>query len=139
MPEYRFSTSVNVRYSDLDAQGHVNNARFFTYMEEARYYYARALGLWTDLDDFAAIGQIVAEAACTYLRPVQLGQPVDVAVRTARVGNKSMEMTYQLSVAGQTVATGRTVQVAYDYAAQQSIPVPQAWRDAIQAFEDEAA
>jgi acyl-CoA thioester hydrolase len=139
MDEYRFTTPITVRYSDLDAQGHVNNARYFTFMEEARVYYARALGLWTDLENFTSIGQIVAEATCTYLRPVQLGQPVEVAVRTSRIGHKSLEMTYQLSVAGEPVATGRTVQVAYDYAARQSIPVPQAWRDAIAAFEDTIA
>ena len=139
MSEFRFTTPLPVRYADIDAQGHVNNARYFTFMEEARVHYARALGLWTDLENFDAIGQIVAEAACTYLRPVQLGQTVDVAVRTTRIGHKSLEMTYRLSVAGETVATGRTVQVAYDYAARQSIPVPQAWRDAIAAYEGVAA
>lgn len=135
---FRFSTPITVRYSDLDAQGHMNHARFFSFMEEARFNYVRALGLWTDVDDFNAVSQILAEATCTYLRPVKLGQTVDVAVRTTRLGNKSLEMAYQLSVAGETVATGRTVQVAYDYPAGHSMPIPPAWREAIAAFEGEA-
>lgn len=135
---FRFSTPITVRYSDLDAQGHMNHARFFSFMEEARFHYVRALGLWTDVDDFNAVSQILAEATCTYLRPVKLGQTVDVAVRTTRLGNKSLEMAYQLSVAGETVATGRTVQVAYDYPAGHSMPIPPAWREAIAAFEGEA-
>src|SRR5262249_45491397 len=78
---FKFSTPIGVRYSDLDAQGHLNHARYFTFMEEARFRYVQALGLWRDLHDFNAVGQIVAEAGCTYLRPVFLGQTVDVAVR----------------------------------------------------------
>ena len=135
---FRFSTPITVRYSDLDAQGHMNHARYLSFMEEARVHYARALGLWTDLDDFATMGQIVAEASCTYLRPVKLGQTVDVALRTTRIGNKSLEMAYQLSVAGEVVATARTVQVAFDYQAQRSVPVPAAWRAALAAYEGEA-
>lgn len=42
-----------------------------------------------------------------------------------------------MSVGADVVALGRTVQVAYDYAAQTSIPVPQEWRDKISAFEGE--
>ncbi len=138
MPEFRFSTPIVVRYSDIDAQGHMNHARYFSFMEEARFRYAQTLGLWTDVNDFNAVGQIVAEATCTYLRPVLLGQTVDVALRTSRLGNKSLEMAYRLTVEGQAVATGRTVQVAYDYATHQSIPVPLAWRQAVAAFEGEA-
>jgi acyl-CoA thioester hydrolase len=138
MPEFRFSTPIQVRYSDIDAQGHMNHARYLSFMEEARFHYVRALGLWTDVNDFDALGQIVAEASCTYLRPVQIGQTVDVAVRTSRLGNKSLEMAYRLTVEGVAVATGRTVQVAYDYTAHQSIPIPPAWRAAIAAFEGEA-
>ena len=135
MPVFKFTTPVTVRYGDLDAQGHLNHARYFTYMEEARFQYIRVLGLWTDLHDFNAVGQIVAEAACSYKAPVFLGQTVDVAVRIARLGNKSLEMDYLLTVGGQEVARGRTVQVAYDYAAGCSIPIPDAWRQVIAAFE----
>ena len=135
MPTYNFTTPVVVRYGDLDAQGHLNHARYFTFMEEARFRYIQALGLWTDTHDFNAVGQIVAEAACSYKQPVFLGQTVDVAVRISRLGNKSLEMDYLLTVAGQEVAHGRTVQVAYDYAASRSTPIPAAWRQAVTAFE----
>lgn len=127
-----------VRYADIDAQGHVNHARYFTFMEEARMRYVQALGLGTDSSDFNAVGQIVAEATCAYLQPVFLGQTVDVAVRVARLGTKSLDLDYQLSVAGQVVARGRTVQVAYDYAVRRSIPIPDAWRPAIAVFENPA-
>ena len=81
MTTFRFSVPIVVRYSDLDAQGHLNQARYFSFMEEARFKYLMAVGLWTDTRDFNAVGQIVAEAACSYRRPVFIGQTVDVAVR----------------------------------------------------------
>ncbi|MBM4423551.1 MAG: acyl-CoA thioesterase [Chloroflexi bacterium] len=137
MTDFRFSTPLEVRYSDLDAQGHLNHAKYFSFMEQARFKYILALGLWSDTDDFNAVGQIVAEAACAYKRPVMLGQVVEVGVRVSRVGNKSMIMEYEMRVEGEEVAAGRTVQVAYDYSAGQSIPIPPEWRTKIEAFEGE--
>ena len=135
MPDFKFTTPVAVRYGDIDAQGHVNNACYFTYMEEGRLRYWQALGLWVAGQEANAISQIVADAACTYQQPVLLGQTVDVAVRVARLGTKSLHLEYRLSVASLPVALGRTVQVAYDYAARRSVAIPPAWRQAITAFE----
>jgi acyl-CoA thioester hydrolase len=137
MPEFRFSCPLAVRYADLDAQGHVNNAAYFTYMEQARFEYWVALGLWRPGEDFLSVGTILAEATCTYKRPVLLGQIVDVAVRTAKIGTKSAILEYRLSVAGQEVAAGRTVQVAYDYRAGASVPISDEWRQKVLAFEGE--
>ena len=122
MPDFKFTTPVAVRYGDIDAQGHVNNACYFTYMEEGRLRYWQALGLWREGPARDGISQIVAEAACTYQEPIFLGQTVDVAVRVARLGTKSLHVDYRLTVLGQPVAAGRTVQVAYDYSARPSLP-----------------
>src|SRR5919108_2177219 len=97
---FRFACPITVRYGDLDAQGHMNHARYFTFMEEARFQYVRHLGLWTDVTDFNAVRQIVAEAACTYRRPVMLGQTVDVAGGGPRLGNKNLERADRLGVGG---------------------------------------
>jgi len=132
---FKFSTAVAVRFGDIDVQGHVNSVCYFTYMEEGRVAYWRALGLWAASPDVTPIRQIVAEASCTYQAPVFLGQTVDVAVRAARLGTKSLHVEYRLSVGEKLVALGRTVQVAYDYAARRSVPIPPAWREAIIAFE----
>ena len=136
MPEFRFYHPVEVRYADIDAQRHVNNVAFFAYMESARARYLQHLGLW-DGKDFLKIGIIVAEAACTYKAAIGYGQPLRVGVRTVRLGNKSLELHYIIEDAdtGQEMATGRTIQVAYDYHASQTILVPETWRRAIATFE----
>jgi acyl-CoA thioester hydrolase len=136
MTTFRFSCPIKVRYADLDAQGHVNNAAYFSYMEQARFEYMQALGVWRPGDDFLSLGTILAEAGCTYKKPIQIGQTVEVGVRITRLGNKSYDTEYRLTVNGEEVATGRSVQVAYDYRTQRSVRIPDEWREKIRALEN---
>ncbi|HLC06107.1 MAG TPA: thioesterase family protein [Anaerolineales bacterium] len=94
------------------------------------------LGLW-DGQDFQAIGIILAETGCTYKAPILLNQRLRVGVRTSQIGTKSIEFSYSIEDAesGQVMATGRTVQVTYDYKRGVSIRVPEDWRRMVQAFE----
>jgi len=136
MTNYRFYQPVEIRYGDIDAQRHVNNARYFTYLESARTNYVKNLGLW-DGSDFDAIGIILVETTCTFKAPISFGQHIKVGVRTVRLGNKSLEMqhTFQDIDSGQEMATARSVIVAYDYQKERSISIPKEWREAIETFE----
>jgi acyl-CoA thioester hydrolase len=140
MGAFRFFHPVEVRYGDIDPQRHVNNARFFTYMEQARVEYFQHLGLWNGRD-FDAVGFILAEQSCSYKAPILLGQPIEVGVRAVRLGEKSFELTYLIrdQETRQELATGRTILVAYDYRRSQSRPIPKAWKRTILAFEGMAA
>jgi len=135
MSTFNFSCPIEVRYADLDPQGHMNNAKFVSFMEHARFRYIERVGLWRVADGFEKLGQIVASVTCDYKQPVMLGQVVDIAVRIVRLGTKSLEFEYRLTVGGVEVALGRSVQVAYDYVAGNSIPVPAHWRELVSRFE----
>lgn len=136
MDTYHFYHPIEVRYGDIDAQRHVNNARFFTFMEQARVHYLMNLGLWS-AGDFDQIGIILAEQSCTYLAPISLQQSIEVGVRTQRIGEKSMEMAYSLRDAAnhKVHATGSSILVAYDYQSGRSIRVPETWREILETFE----
>jgi len=136
MADFRFFHLIEVRYADIDAQGHANHAVYFTYMEQARTLYIKHLGLW-DGSDFSTIGIILAEATCTYKAPIRFGQAIRVGVKTVRLGNRSLELNYSLqdSESGREMATGRTIQVTYDYPKGESIPIPEKWRRMVEAFE----
>ncbi len=137
MPDFNFYHPIEVRYGDLDPQAHLNNAKYLTYMEQARIHYVKHLGLW-DGGSFMDIGIILAKFEITFQAPVLFGQQVRVGMRTTRLGTKSMEMEYILedTKTGQALATGSSVQVAYDYRCGQSIPIPDSWRQAIKDFEN---
>jgi len=134
--EFRFYHPIEVRYGDLDPQGHLNNARYLTYMEQARIQYIKHLGLWKG-ESFLDVGVILADIHITFRAPVRFGQAVRVGVRVARLGGKSMEMVQVIedSESGQELATGTAVLVAYDYHSSRSIPIMDEWRQTISEFE----
>ncbi|HEY46309.1 MAG: hypothetical protein AMJ88_05435 [Anaerolineae bacterium SM23_ 63] len=136
MSEFRFYQPIEIRYADLDAQRHVNNACYLTYMEQARLKYFQSLDLW-DGADFDNIGVILVEQSCTYKTPIAYGQPIRVGVRVIRLGNKSLELAVSIRDrdTDQEMAAGRSVLVAYDYLVDKSQPIPERWREAIKAYE----
>ena len=137
MSRYRFYHPVEVRYGDLDPQGHVNNAKHLTYFEQARVAYMIELGLFTRDQSFMEIGVILADVHITYFEPVFFGQDIRVGVHAAKLGNKSMtwEQTILDADSGKELAKGEVVMVAYDYNTSKTIPIPQEWREKIIEFE----
>lgn len=137
MSEYHFYHPIEVRYGDLDPQGHVNNAKFLTYFEQARIEYWIQMGFFTKDQSFMEIGVIVADVHLTYLEPVYFGQNIKVGVRVVKLGNKSM--TWEQNVvdgdSGKELAKGELVIVTYDYKVGTTIPIPQEWREKITTFE----
>ena len=127
-----FSIEVQVRFRDLDAMRHVNNAVFFSYMELARtQYYLSAIGL-RDLED---IEFILAHASCDFKAPIPWGETVVVSVRPMRIGTSSFTLAYELrsKATGSMFAAGESVQVAYDYDAKKPKPIPSDLRKALAA------
>jgi acyl-CoA thioester hydrolase len=133
---FHCSLPVQVRFRDLDAFGHVNNAVYFTFMEMARVEYFRQIGLLKP-GEFPSPFFIIAEATCQYKAPIDMETPLVVQVRVSRLGHSSFDMEYRLlhEVSGAVLAVGRTVQVAFDYDAKRSVPLPDEWRAAIAQLE----
>lgn len=137
MTQFNFSHTVQVRYGDLDPQGHVNNAHFLSYFEQARINYMIHVGLFERGASFLDIGIILADAHVTYLSPVKHGYDVLIQVAITKLGTKSMTMEYLMieQSTGLKLSTCSTVLVIFDYHKHVSIPLPLAWREKITAFE----
>lgn len=132
---YKYSIPIEVRFADVDALGHVNNAVYFTYMEQARVRYLQHLGLMgADLKDSSII---VAKASCQFKSPLRFGEEVLVYARVSELRNSSFIMEYQLEskTDARTVALGRTIQVYYDYQSQRSVHIPDNYREKVALFE----
>ena len=141
MDSYRFIIPVEVRYGDLDPQGHLNNSRHLTFFEQARIEYWIHLGLFSRDQSFLDIGIILAEARVTYLAPIHFGQDVRVGTRISHIGNKSMTVDHVIfdGANDNKLATGAIILVAYDYRMGKSMPVPDEWREKIHQFEGTGA
>ncbi len=137
MGEYHFYHPIEVRYGDLDPQGHVNNATHLTYFEQARVAYFIKLGLFSKDQSFMDIGVILADIQITYLKPVYFGQEVKVGVRIEKLGGKSITITQNVVDISTEVelSRGKVVMVSYDYRKAKSIPIPEEWRKRISEFE----
>lgn len=137
MTDFHFYHLIEVRYGDLDPQGHVNNAKILSYMEQGRVFYLKQLNLWAG-GSFLDMGIILADVQLTFRKAIQFGDPVRVGVRISRLGNKSMTSEYRIEDARDEseFATGSSVLVAYDYHTNRSVPIPEEWRKAIVNYEN---
>jgi acyl-CoA thioester hydrolase len=112
---------VEVRYGDLDTQGHVNNVVYFTYFEQARVSFLHDLYAHASRLDGASAAQpdggplafVVADASCVYRRPIMVLAPVAVGVRVADLRRATLVLDYAVCDApsGRLYAAGRTTLV----------------------------
>jgi acyl-CoA thioester hydrolase len=123
---FDFVHRERVRFRDVDAMGHVNNAVLATYVEQARIEYLRGVGV---LDGPLFMGMILARLEIDFLAPVQPGGEVEIGVRASRSGNKSFQLEYELRQGGREIARASTVLVAYDYERDESMRLPDEWRE----------
>ena len=135
--------AVEVRLSDTDAMGHVNNARYLTYVEIARVaYYEHVTGNPLPIGTHGAEeGMILAEIRMTYRSTSFYGETLTVESRVERIGRTSFGMVHRITAPesrygpGRLVATADSTLVAYDYTDECPIPVPDEWRAAMEGFE----
>jgi acyl-CoA thioester hydrolase len=131
MTHYSFETEIDVRFRDLDAMGHVNNAVYATYMEEARTAYFAAV-----VDrKLSETPSVLANLELQFRQSVTLGEDLTVAVRVPELGESSIPMEYEMRVDGEVAATGEAVQVVLDPETEEPQAIPGEWREKIEAFE----
>jgi len=138
MSDFHFYHPVEVRYGDLDPQGHVNNAKHLTYFEQARVAYMIKLGLFSTDQSFMESGIILADVHITYREPIYFGQNIKVGVRAVKLGTKSMTWAQNILDVntGKELSKGEVVMVTYDYKEQKTINIPHEWREKIKKFEN---
>lgn len=135
--DFVFSIPIQVRFKDIDALGHVNNANHITYFEIVRTaYFKQVVG---GEIDWRRQGIILARTEIDYLCPVFADEEVRVFARVAAFGTSSFTMKYLIEKGTgdgtAAVANGVSVQVCYDYEAGRPVPVPHEWRERVAAFE----
>ena len=128
--------TVPVQWGDQDAFGHVNNTVYFRWFESARIAYADGIRL-SEGDAGKDVDPILAAISCQYLRQLTYPDTVHVGARISRIGRSSLTMEHCL-ISEQwraVAATGDSTLVAFDYAAQKSVPVPASVRARIEQLE----
>nr|WP_281368155.1 thioesterase family protein [Lysobacter spongiae] len=124
---------MSVRWNDLDAFNHVNNARYLTYLEEARLRWMMGLpGLGLDDD----VAPVVAAAHVNYRRPIEWPGDVDIELFVERMGTTSVSIGHRIVAArdpGVLYCDGHVVLVWIDRNTGRAAPLPAGVREACQA------
>ena len=121
-----FVHTETVRFRDLDALGHMNNAVYATFLESARIAYLSENGAHVT-------NVILARLEIDFRSPVELGDTVEIAVVPTRVGTKSFDLAYVMRAGDRVVAEAKSVLVAYDYEHARSVELPAEWRERLAA------
>lgn len=127
---YKTVVEVEVQFRDCDPLGHVNNAVYLTYLENARIAYCMGpLGM----TDWKEIQFIVARVEIDYRSPALPGERLLVGARVTRLGGASFDMEYELKSKkdGRVVSHAKTVQVCFDYKANKVMRIPERYREAV--------
>jgi len=132
--DHPFTTPVSVRFRDIDAFGHVNNAVHVSYIEEARVaYFEQVLDV-----DLGSVGTVVASLSVDYRQPIELDDELVVETTVPELGTTSLTLDHELRVDGEVAATATVVMVVYDYEEDAPRPIPESWRSTIADFEGHA-
>jgi acyl-CoA thioester hydrolase len=107
-----------VRWGDLDAFGHVNNATYLVYAQEARYAWSKMLEM------------VVARAEVDFVAPIYTGDfYLDIEIWVNKIGNSSFGLTYEMKNGDELVARVKTVQVTVTMETKKSRPINDAERE----------
>mgnify|MGYP001095692807 FL=1 len=127
-PRLLHAIRLQVRWGDMDALGHVNNAEYLRYFEQSRISWLDSLGFPTT---GKGTGPILAKVTVTYLKPIVYPSELEVRLYAKQVGNSSFTLASEIvngRDAAERFTEGEFVTVWVDYDASKSLPIPERLR-----------
>jgi acyl-CoA thioester hydrolase len=122
----RYQTKQYVRWGDLDAFGHVNNATYLVYAQEARYTWSKMIEM------------VVARAEVDFIAPIYTGDIfIDVEIWVNKIGNSSFGLTYEMKNGDEVLARIKTVQVTVSMETKKSRPLKDSEREFLTQYLEE--
>lgn len=138
--QFSFWHTIEVRWGDMDAMGHVNNAMYFTYLESARIALLRQFHLEGRAEG-RQFGPTLVSTTCDYKREVRYPATLDVGVRVGQLTQRSFTMEFVLFFHGtdDVAAVARSVNAWIDYAARKAIVLPEELRAVLETYQINAS
>ena len=121
---------IQVRLTDIDILGHVNNAIYLSYFEMTRIHYFNLLvgPNW----DWMENGVVLVHNEVQYIQPIFLADTPEIQMFCNKIGNKSFTLSYEVYVNNQLKTTGSSTLVGFNSNQQKSIEIPALMREALQ-------
>ncbi len=128
---FRHSVDIQIRFSDVDVLGHVNNTIYFTYYDTGKAQF------FSDILDqpieWRKVETVIANVDCCYVAPIFYGEKIAVYTRCETISDRSFRLMQVIAdkETGQVKSACETVMVAFDAVTQQCAPMPEYWRNAL--------
>jgi len=122
------TTPIQIRFSDIDGMGHVNNSVYWNYFDLGRMeYLQQALG-----DDFEARDEtvVLVHVEANYKIQTRLKDSIAVQTRVVGIGERSIKMQQEIvdTASGEVRVSSSSVLSGFSKRTQQSIPIKTEWR-----------
>jgi acyl-CoA thioester hydrolase len=119
----RFQSKQYVRWGDLDAFGHVNNATYLVFAQEARFAWSKMIEM------------VVARAEVDFLAPIYVGDIyLDIEIWVNKIGTSSFGVTYEMKNGDELVAVVKSVQVTVSMETKKSRPLNDTEREFLNKY-----
>ncbi len=127
--------TLPVLWGDMDALGHVNNVRYFRWMESVRIALFERIGLVSAAP--SSVGPILATASCDFVLPVHYPGAIRASTRVTKIGETSIGQSYEIrddATPDTLYARGTSVVVLYDYDAKKKVRIPDEMRRVLETL-----
>lgn len=132
----RYNGKAHVRWDDIDAFGHINNAKYLTYIQEARFDFTWLSRIRAGQKSYLT-DMVVARAEVDYIEPIyEAGFDAQVDIWVSRIGNSSFDLSYEIKSDKGLHARAKTVQVAVDMVTKKSRPLTDEEREFLTQYSE---
>lgn len=134
---FRHRQDLQIRFSDVDILGHVNNTVYLAFYDTGKAHYFRTVRntdfRWSDVET------VIANVNCAFMAPIVFGEAIEVLTRCEEIHEKSFKLLQILREkhSGEIKSMCETVMVGYDVKNKVSMPVSDQWRRAFEEYENQ--
>lgn len=132
LTDFPHTTSVQIRFNDIDILGHLNNTVYFSFFDTGKAYFFESI--IEGRMDWRHVESVIANIDCAYVSPIFFGDNIEVKTRCMGVSDKSFRIQQVIveKETGALKAAAETVMVSFDPATQKSKELPSRWREALE-------
>ena len=130
--EFKYHTDLQIRFSDVDVLGHVNNTVYLSYYDTGKAWFFSEIH--ERLIEWRKVETVIANIDCCFISPIFFGEEVEVYTRCESISEKSFKLLQVIALKGskEIKSACETVMVCFDPLSQNSIKMPDHWRMALE-------
>lgn len=132
LSEFQHSVDLQIRFSDVDVLGHVNNTVYLCFYDTGKAWFFSKIH--QRLIEWKKVETVIANVDCCFISPIFFGEEVAVYTRCLSISEHSFKLQQVIALknTGEVKSACETIMVCFDPLSQKSIPMPEHWRTALE-------